>query len=96
MNSKNAVHAQLFFEFKQFSKNDMRLSGQALSMSTLLEIEKAAEMLPSDQWELFGFLLTKLRMDGPPLMVTRIFSAEEMNAWMDEDEADLRELTRDA
>ena len=30
MNSKNAVHAQLFFEFKQFSKNDMRLSGQAL------------------------------------------------------------------
>ena len=79
MNSKNAVHAQLFFEFKQFSKNDMRFSGQALSMSTLLEIEKAAEMLPSDQWELFGFLLTKLRMDGPPLMVTRIFSAEEMN-----------------
>ena len=33
MNSKNAVHAQLFFEFKQFSKNDMRLSGQALIMS---------------------------------------------------------------
>ena len=30
MNSKNAVHAQLFFEFKQFSKNDMRFSGQAL------------------------------------------------------------------
>ena len=30
MNSKNAVHAQLFFDFKQFLKNDMRLSGQAL------------------------------------------------------------------
>ena len=65
-------------------------------MSALLEIEKAAEMLPSDQQrELFGFLLGKLRMDGPPLMVPRIFSSEEMNAWMDEDDADLRELTRD-
>jgi hypothetical protein len=66
-------------------------------MSTLLEIEKAAEMLPADQQrELFGFLLKKLRMDGPPLMTPRIFSAEEMNAWMDEDEADLREFTRNA
>jgi|LauGreDrversion4_1035100.scaffolds.fasta_scaffold698170_1 hypothetical protein len=66
-------------------------------MSTLLEIEKAAEMLPRHQQrELFGFLLKKLRMDGPPLMVPRVFSAEEMNAWMDEDEADLRELTRDS
>ena len=65
-------------------------------MSTLLEIEKAAEMLSSDQQrELFGFLLGNLRMDGPPLMVPRIFSSEEMNAWMDEDEADLREITRD-
>jgi len=63
-------------------------------MSTLLEIEKAAEMLPSDQQrELFGFLLGKLRMDGPPLMMPMIFSVEEMNACMDE--ADLRELTRD-
>jgi hypothetical protein len=31
-------------------------------MSTLLEIEKAAEMLPTDQQrELFGFLLKKYR-----------------------------------
>ena len=68
-----------------------------IPMSTLLEIEKAAEMLPSDQQrELFGFLLKKLRMDGPPLMLPRIFSAEEMNAWMDEDGADLREITRNA
>ena len=61
-----------------------------------MEIEKAAEILPSDQQrELFGFLLEKLRMDGPSLMAPRFFSAEEMNAWMDEDEADLREITRD-
>ena len=66
-------------------------------MSTLLEIEKAAEMLPTDQQrELFGFLLKKLRMDGPLLMEPRIFSAEELNAWMDEDEADLRGITRNA
>jgi hypothetical protein len=66
-------------------------------MSTLLEIEKAAEMLPTDQQrELFGFLLKKLRMDGPLLMAPRIFSAEELNAWMDEDEADLRGITRNA
>jgi hypothetical protein len=29
-------------------------------------------------------------------MAPRIFSAEEMNAWMDEDEADLRGITRNA
>ena len=38
MNSKNAVHAQLFFEFKQFSKNDMRLSGQALVYSLAVNL----------------------------------------------------------
>jgi hypothetical protein len=37
MNSKNAVHAQLFFEFKQFSKNDMRLSGQAPNRTNFYE-----------------------------------------------------------
>jgi hypothetical protein len=43
-------------------------------MSPLLEIEQAAEMLSSNQQrELFGFLLEKLRIDGPPLMVPRIF-----------------------
>ena len=31
MNSKNTVHTQLFFEFKQFSKNNIRESGQALT-----------------------------------------------------------------
>ena len=40
MNSKNAVHAQLFFEFKQFSKNDMRLSGQALSSESTSRAKK--------------------------------------------------------
>ena len=66
-------------------------------MSTLLEIEKAAELLPRDQQrELFGFLLEKLRVDGPPLVAPRIFSVGEMKAWMDEDEADLRDLAKDS
>lgn len=66
-------------------------------MSSLLEIERAADLLPRDQQrELFGFLLEKLRVDGPPLMAPRIFSVGEMNAWMDEDEADLRELAKDS
>jgi hypothetical protein len=29
-------------------------------------------------------------------MAPRIFSVGEMNAWMDEDEADLRELAKDS
>ena len=37
MNSKNAVHTQLFFEFKQFSKNNIRESGQALDIKQILE-----------------------------------------------------------
>jgi hypothetical protein len=67
------------------------------NMSTLLEIEKAAELLPRDQQrELFGFLLERLRGDGPPLVAPRIFSVEEMKAWMVEDEADLRDLAKDS
>ena len=66
-------------------------------MSTLLEIEKATELLPRDQQrELFGFLLERLRVDGPPLVSPRIFSAGEMKAWMDEDEADLRDLAKES
>ncbi len=66
-------------------------------MSSLLEIVKATDLLPRDQQrELFGFLLEKLRVDGPPLMAPRIFSVEEMKAWMDEDEADLRDLAKNS
>ena len=46
MNSKNAVHTQLFFEFKQFSKNNIRESGQALTNSGILLGQKALDFLP--------------------------------------------------
>lgn len=62
-------------------------------LSTLLKIEKAVELLPRDQQrELFGFLLERMRADGPPLLAPRIFSAGEMKSWMDEDVADLSGL----
>jgi hypothetical protein len=64
-------------------------------MSSLAEIETAAEKLPAqDQRELFEFLLGKLRSGGPPLPAPRIFTSREMQAWMDEDEKDMRELTQ--
>lgn len=67
------------------------------SMSAFLENEKAAEISALDQpRELFDFLREKVRVDGPAFVMRRIFSAEEMNDWMDEDEVDLLERTRDA
>jgi hypothetical protein len=66
-------------------------------MSAFLENEKAAEISALDQpQELFDFLREKVRVDGPAFVMRRIFSAEEMNDWMDEDEVDLLERTRDA
>jgi hypothetical protein len=34
MNSKNAVHTQHFFDVKQATENEMRVSGQALNSSS--------------------------------------------------------------
>jgi hypothetical protein len=60
-------------------------------MGTLTEIESATESLPKEQQrELLLFLLERLRADGSPLPEPRVFSDEQMKAWMDEDEADMR------
>ena len=60
-------------------------------MPALAEVEKAACMLPvSEQRELFLFLLQNLRANGAPLPAVRVFSDEQLNAWMDEDEEDMR------
>ena len=60
-------------------------------MASLSEIESAAEALPkSEQRQLFLFLLERLRADGPPIPEPRVFSEEQLQAWMDEDEADMR------
>lgn len=62
-------------------------------MSTLAEIEAAVRQLPPDeQRELLLFLARCLRQAGAELPEPRLFSEEELQAWMDEDEEELRRL----
>jgi hypothetical protein len=59
-------------------------------MSTLVEIEAAADSLPSEQkQELFLFLAARLRGAGqlPP---PREFSREQMESWIADDESGMR------
>lgn len=57
-------------------------------MSTLAEIETAAESLsPQEKQELLRFLATRLRGHRPPATL-RIYSDEEIAAMLAEDEAD--------
>lgn len=57
-------------------------------MSTLADLEAAAERLsPEDKQELLRFLATRLRGQRPPLQ-PRIYSDEEIAAMLEEDEAD--------
>jgi hypothetical protein len=59
-------------------------------MSTLAEIEAAAESLsPEQKQELLLFLATRLRAQGIRAPAPRKFSREQMNAWIKEDEADM-------
>ena len=60
-------------------------------MSTLAEIEKAAEALPPrEKQELMLFLAARLRSEGAKLPEPRKFSREQIEGWIAEDEADLR------
>jgi hypothetical protein len=60
-------------------------------MSTLAEIEKAANELPAAQrTELMLFLAETLRKNQAPLPKPREFSKEQLEAWMDEDEGAMR------
>ena len=60
-------------------------------MSTLMEIEAAADSLPVEQKEqLLLFLATRLRAAGAMLPEPRQLSREEIAEWIAEDEADLR------
>lgn len=62
-------------------------------MSTLTEIEAAADALPVKQKEeLFVFLATRLRANGARLPPPRGFSRDEMDKWIAEDEADMRRI----
>ena len=61
------------------------------TMSSLAEIEKAAEALPPEQkQELMLFLGARLRADRAGLPEPRQFSREKIQSWVAEDEADLK------
>ena len=59
-------------------------------MSTLAEIEQAADTLsPEQKQELILFLAARLRADGAQMPVPRKSTKEEMARWIAEDEADM-------
>jgi len=59
-------------------------------MSTLGEIEAAADALPPEQkQELMLFLAASLRANGAKMPEPRVFSSDEIANWITRDEADL-------
>ncbi|MCI0536151.1 MAG: hypothetical protein L0Z50_13075 [Verrucomicrobiales bacterium] len=61
------------------------------ALKTLVEIERAVEELSSSQkTELLLFVAQSLRGEQATLPDPRLFSDEQLRAWMDEDEAAMR------
>ncbi len=61
------------------------------AMSTLSEIEAAAErLLPEQKQELMLFLAARLRSQGAKAPETLRFSREQVAGWIAEDEVDMR------
>ncbi len=67
-------------------------------MSTLAQIESAAEALPAaDQRELLRFLLRIVPVsDGQPPAAPRLFSDEEIQRWLKEDREAMRRFRESA
>lgn len=64
-------------------------------MTTLAEIEAAADNLPPEQkQELLLFLAMRLRAERASLPHPRKFTQEQISAWIAEDEADMRRLNK--
>ena len=69
------------------------MTGHLPRMSTLAEIESAAaDLSPTEKAELLLFVAGQLRAAGAPLPEPRLFSTEQITAWMDEDEEDMRKF----
>jgi hypothetical protein len=65
-------------------------------MSTLAEIEKAADALSAEEKErLILFLAARLRGEGARTPAPRTFTRAQLDAWIAEDEAELRALKRE-
>ena len=70
---------------------NLRAGWQNDPMKTLAEIERAAEELPpAERTELLLFVARSLRQEQAPLPQPRLFSDEQLQAWMDEDEEAMR------
>ena len=64
-------------------------------MNTLAEIENATESLSSaEKQELFLFLATRLRGERLKLPPTRMFSREQIGAWIADDDAALAQFSQ--
>lgn len=63
------------------------------AMSTLTEIEAAADALPTEQkQQLLLFIASRLRTSGEGLPEPRDIPKEQIAEWIAEDEADFREF----
>jgi len=63
-------------------------------MTTLSDIEKAADALPAEQkQELLLFLAARLREQRGDLPEPRRFASKQVTAWINEDEADMRRFS---
>jgi hypothetical protein len=66
-------------------------------MSTLIEIEKEAARLPADeQKQLLRFLLRIIPVDEAASPEPRLFSEEEIQGWLAEDEESMRRFRAEA
>ena len=64
-------------------------------MSTLEEIESAADALSAEQkQQLLLFLLSRMRAEGVKLPEPRTFSSEQVRQWIAEDEEDLKHFNQ--
>jgi len=64
-----------------------------LNMSTLADIETAADMLSTrDKAALLLFLSERLRADPASLPEPRAFTPEELSGWINEDNLDMKRL----
>lgn len=62
-------------------------------MSTLAEIETAADSLPAEQkQELLLFLASRLRAAGARFPEPHEFTSDQLAGWIAEDEAEMRRL----
>lgn len=73
----------------------MRYPGaiESFCVTTLSEIEAAAEALPAEQKrQLLLFLAERLRAERVPLPQPRRFGRRQVEQWVAEDEADARRI----